>query len=63
MLAEMYRRRKDKELQEALENLRRNRDAEWRAWLQRKAEAERAGEEFTEPSPDKVASGASGNGL
>ena len=33
------------------ERIRQERDREWREWLRRKAEAERNGEPFDEPSP------------
>ena len=62
MLAEMYRRRKDRELKEALEEARAETNAQWEAWLQRKADAERRGEEFTEPSPTQKAQQTHQNG-
>ena len=62
MLAEMYRRRKDRELKEALEEARAETNAQWEAWLQRKADAERRGEEFTEPSPAEKTGNSPRNG-
>ena len=35
------------------ERVRQERDRDWREWLRRKAEAERNGESFDEPSPDE----------
>ena len=62
MLAEMYRRRKDSEREQALAEARANRDAEWRDWLQRKSEAEAMGQEFTEAPPDGKPENAPRNG-
>ena len=58
MLAEMYRRRKDRELKEAIAD----NDAEWRDWLQRKSDAEAKGQEFTEPPPDEKRANTPRNG-
>ena len=39
------------------ERVKQERDREWRGWLRRKAEAERNGEPFDEPSPDEQSEG------
>ena len=57
MLAEMYRRRKDREQQEAIAKARADINAQWRGWLRRKSEAEAKGEQFTEPPPDEKPEG------
>lgn len=62
MLAEMYRRRKDRELKEAIADTRAKNNAEWRDWLRRKSEAEAKGEEFTEYPPDERPDNAPRNG-
>jgi hypothetical protein len=46
VLAARYRKRRDEEA-------RRERDQRWRAWLERKADAEARGLTFNEPPPDE----------
>ena len=54
VLAARYRKRRDEEVrQEARLEARKERDQVWRAWLERKADAEARGLTFNEPPPDE----------
>jgi hypothetical protein len=54
VLAARYRKRRDEEVrQEARLEARKERDQDWMAWLERKADAETRGLPFNEPPPNE----------